>query len=60
MVSFLEFEKPVAELEARIIELRQTASVGDIDISGDALRFNRIDCVIGVWFCFLSPDGRRL
>nr|HMN55539.1 acetyl-CoA carboxylase carboxyl transferase subunit alpha [Sphingopyxis sp.] len=35
MVSFLEFEKPIAELEARIIELRATANVGDIDISGE-------------------------
>ncbi|AMK17484.1 MULTISPECIES: acetyl-CoA carboxylase carboxyltransferase subunit alpha [Sphingobium] len=35
MVSFLEFEKPIAELEARVIELRATASAGDIDISGE-------------------------
>ncbi|MEJ7925224.1 acetyl-CoA carboxylase carboxyltransferase subunit alpha [Sphingobium sp. AN641] len=35
MVSFLEFEKPVAELEARITELRATADVGDIDIGAE-------------------------
>ena len=35
MVSFLEFEKPIAELEARIVELRATASVGDINIDGE-------------------------
>ena len=35
MVSFLEFEKPIAELEARVIELRATASAGDIDIDGE-------------------------
>ena len=35
MVSFLEFEKPIAELEARVIELRATASAGDIDIGGE-------------------------
>ncbi|WP_375196898.1 acetyl-CoA carboxylase carboxyltransferase subunit alpha [Sphingobium sp.] len=35
MVSFLEFEKPIAELAARIIELRATANAGDIDISGE-------------------------
>lgn len=35
MVSFLEFEKPIAELEARIIELRATAHAGDIDIGGE-------------------------
>ncbi|MFY9351838.1 MAG: acetyl-CoA carboxylase carboxyltransferase subunit alpha [Sphingobium sp.] len=35
MVSFLEFEKPIAELEARIVELRAAASVGDINIDGE-------------------------
>lgn len=35
MVSFLEFEKPIAELEARVIELRATASAGDIDIGDE-------------------------
>ena len=35
MVSFLEFEKPIAELEARIVELRATAAVGDINIDGE-------------------------
>ena len=35
MVSFLEFEKPIAELEARIVDLRATASVGDINIDGE-------------------------
>jgi acetyl-CoA carboxylase carboxyl transferase subunit alpha len=33
MVSFLDFEKPVAELEARINELRETADNGAHDIS---------------------------
>lgn len=34
MISYLEFEKPVAELEARIEELR-AASGDDVDISGE-------------------------
>ena len=38
MVSFLEFEKPVATLEARLTELRATAAVGDIDISAEMAR----------------------
>ncbi|UZW53738.1 acetyl-CoA carboxylase carboxyltransferase subunit alpha [Sphingobium sp. JS3065] len=41
MVSFLEFEKPIAELEARIIELRATANAGDIDISGEIDRLEQ-------------------
>lgn len=32
MVSFLDFEKPVAALESRISELRETAQSGEIDI----------------------------
>ena len=35
MISFLEFEKPVAALEARIAELRATATEGDIDIASE-------------------------
>jgi acetyl-CoA carboxylase carboxyl transferase subunit alpha len=38
MISYLEFEKPVAALEARIAELRQTAAAGDVDISGEIRR----------------------
>ena len=40
MISYLEFEKPVAALEARIAELRATATAagGDIDIGGEIRR----------------------
>lgn len=38
MISYLEFEKPVAALEARITELRETASGGDVDISAEIRR----------------------
>ncbi len=38
MISYLEFEKPVAALEARIAELRETARGGDIDISSEIRR----------------------
>ena len=38
MISYLEFEKPVAALEARIVELRLTAAVGDVDISAELAR----------------------
>lgn len=40
MASFLDFEKPIAELEARIAELRATASVtaGAIDIGPEVAR----------------------
>lgn len=32
MISYLDFEKPIAELESRIAELRATASGSDLDI----------------------------
>ena len=38
MISYLEFEKPVAALEARIAELRQTAKDGAVDISAEVRR----------------------
>jgi acetyl-CoA carboxylase carboxyl transferase subunit alpha len=41
MVSYLEFEKPVAALDARIKELRATAAEGDLDISSEIARLER-------------------
>lgn len=41
MVSFLEFEKPVAALEARIAELRATAAEGDLDIGTEIARLEK-------------------
>jgi acetyl-CoA carboxylase carboxyl transferase subunit alpha len=35
MATFLDFEKPIAELEARVAELRETASSGAIDIEAE-------------------------
>ena len=32
MQTYLDFEKPVAELEARVAELKETASAGEIDL----------------------------
>ncbi len=41
MISYLEFEKPVAALEARIAELRETAKVGDVDITSEIERLEK-------------------
>ena len=41
MISYLEFEKPVAALEARIAELRETAKAGDVDISPEIDRLEK-------------------
>ncbi|MFM5916609.1 MAG: acetyl-CoA carboxylase carboxyltransferase subunit alpha [Novosphingobium sp.] len=41
MISYLEFEKPVAALEARIAELRDTAKDGDVDITSEIARLEK-------------------
>jgi acetyl-CoA carboxylase carboxyl transferase subunit alpha len=38
MKTFLDFEKPIAELETRVAELRDTASSGEIDIDTEIER----------------------
>jgi acetyl-CoA carboxylase carboxyl transferase subunit alpha len=38
MATYLDFEKSIAELEARVEELRETASAGDINIDGEIER----------------------
>lgn len=38
MATFLDFEKPIAELEARVSELRQTASAGELNIDAEIER----------------------
>ena len=41
MISYLEFEKPVAALEARIAELRELAKAGDVDITSEITRLEK-------------------
>src|SRR3546814_1357150 len=38
MVSFLDFEKPIAALQARVTELRETADEGALDIDAEIQR----------------------
>ena len=38
MVTFLDFEKPIAELQSRIVDLRETADTGAIDISAEVAK----------------------
>jgi len=38
MATFLDFEKPIAELDARIVELRETASAGEANIEAEIAR----------------------
>lgn len=41
MVSFLDFEKPIAALEARIAELRETAESGELDIDAEIAKLHQ-------------------
>ncbi|MCB2086629.1 MAG: acetyl-CoA carboxylase carboxyltransferase subunit alpha [Sphingomonadaceae bacterium] len=41
MISYLEFEKPVAQLEARIAELRSAAEGDEVDISSELNRLEQ-------------------
>lgn len=41
MVSFLDFEKPIAALEARITELRETAATGELDINAEIAKLQQ-------------------
>src|SRR4029450_9014691 len=38
MQTYLDFEKPIAELETRVAELRETANSSDIDIDAEVGR----------------------
>jgi acetyl-CoA carboxylase carboxyl transferase subunit alpha len=38
MLTYLDFEKPIAELQSRVAELRETASAGSIDIDNEVAR----------------------
>lgn len=38
MATFLDFEKPIAELEARVAELRETAQAGELNIDAEIER----------------------
>ena len=56
MTSYLEFEKPVAALEARIAELRAIADNGDLDIAQELQRLERKSAdLLETTYANLSP-----
>lgn len=56
MVSFLEFEKPIAALEARIGELRATAADGHLDLSAEIARLeNKSANLLASTYAALTP-----
>jgi len=56
MVTYLEFEKPLAALESRIVELRKTADDGDIDLATEIARLERkADNLLASTYAALTP-----
>ncbi|MHC9418101.1 acetyl-CoA carboxylase carboxyltransferase subunit alpha [Sphingomonas citri] len=56
MPSFLDFEKPIAELQARIDELRDTGDAGAIDISAEIAKLQaKSDKQLKETFAKLTP-----
>ncbi|WP_174291414.1 acetyl-CoA carboxylase carboxyltransferase subunit alpha [Sphingomonas bacterium] len=56
MPSFLDFEKPIAELQARIDELRETAADGSVDITTEIGRLQgKSDKLLKDTFAKLTP-----
>jgi len=56
MPSFLDFEKPVAELEGKMEELRHMSDIGDIKIADELSKLQgRIDKSLKQIYTKLSP-----
>ncbi|MGN6817246.1 MAG: acetyl-CoA carboxylase carboxyltransferase subunit alpha, partial [Sphingomonas sp.] len=56
MATFLDFEKPIAELQGRIDELRDTASDGAIDIDSEVARLQaKSDAMLKATYAKLTP-----
>lgn len=56
MATFLDFEKPIAELQGRIDELRETAADGAINIDSDVARLQaKSDALLKSTYAKLTP-----
>ncbi|KAA0681778.1 acetyl-CoA carboxylase carboxyltransferase subunit alpha [Roseomonas genomospecies 6] len=56
MQTFLEFEKPIAELEAKIEELRHLTNAGDINIADEVTKLQtKVDKLLRQTYAKLTP-----
>ncbi|MBS0540890.1 MAG: acetyl-CoA carboxylase carboxyltransferase subunit alpha [Proteobacteria bacterium] len=59
MTTYLEFEKPIAELESKISELRHLPNSGDVDIAEEVMRLQaKVDKQIRATYAKLTPWQR--
>jgi len=59
MTTYLEFEKPIAELESKIAELRHLPNSGDVDIAEEVMRLqDRVQKQIRATYAKLTPWQR--
>ncbi|MFN3726807.1 MAG: acetyl-CoA carboxylase carboxyltransferase subunit alpha [Allosphingosinicella sp.] len=56
MATYLDFEKPIAELEARVAELRETAEAGALNIDGEIAKLEeRSERLLRETYAKLTP-----
>jgi acetyl-CoA carboxylase carboxyl transferase subunit alpha len=61
MTTYLEFEKPIAELESKIAELRHLPNSGDVDIADEVMRLqDKVQKLLRATYAKLSPWQRVL
>jgi acetyl-CoA carboxylase carboxyl transferase subunit alpha len=61
MTTYLEFEKPIAELESKIAELRHVPNSGDVDIADEVMRLqDKVQKLLRATYAKLTPWQRVL
>ena len=61
MTTYLEFEKPIAELESKIAELRHLPNSGDVDIAEEVMRLqDKVQKQLRATYAKLTPWQRVL
>jgi acetyl-CoA carboxylase carboxyl transferase subunit alpha len=59
MVTYLDFEKPIAELESKIAELRHLPNSGDVDIAEEVMRLqDKVQKQLRATYAKLTPWQR--
>jgi acetyl-CoA carboxylase carboxyl transferase subunit alpha len=59
MTTYLDFEKPIAELESKIAELRHLPNSGDVDIADEVMRLqDKVQKLLRQTYAKLTPWQR--